>query len=203
MPGMIQHNPTMHFDTKTGKWQANMFPPEMPQGGGGKRSISSIAAEAEGTRRGMAQPPGRQDSFSSVSSSSSYEDDLAYGKLYDKGSNNPIPGRPLRVMSHDRERPTPFSPAPPLPPLGNVHAPAVELDWYATQSNSMAKQKPQQSAMAQAVMQPLTHSDSRSQPNLLVEMDGTSSNTPSLPQVRPVMVELDARETERYKAYGR
>jgi hypothetical protein len=200
---MIQHNPTMHFDTKTGKWQSHMFPPEMPQGGG-KRSISDIAAEAEGTRRGMAQAPGRQDSFSSVSSSSSYEEDLAYGKMYDKGGSKFVPGRPTRVMSHERERerPTPFSPAPPPSrPLVNVHAP-VELDWYAAQTNSKSQQKPP-SAMAQAAMQPLTHAHSRSQPNLLVEMDGTSSFKPNSPRVRPVMVELDARETERYKAYGK
>ena len=82
MQGMIQHNPTMYYDTKTGKWQSGMFPPEMSQNPHRPRASSNLART------------------NSSSSSSSADSDLAYGER-----PPPIPQRP---RSYERVRPPPY-----------------------------------------------------------------------------------------------
>ncbi len=204
-PGHMQHAPTMYFDTRTGKWQSNMLPPEMqPQAQGGKRSLSNVGLESEGQRnmstpqlvQPAPHPLAREDSYSSASSTSSTDDDLAYGKVYEK--KRP----PRRVLSHERGRPH---------ELANTSRPMqsgpVELDWYATQS----QKKP---VMAQAIMNregraatlpTQMQQYSASQPNLAVfEMDGTgvspNARTAS-PRPQHGTMELDSRDTERYRAF--
>lgn len=219
-PGHMQHAPTMHFDTKTGKWQSNMLPPDMQpggQGGNGKRSLGNVGLPAEGDgQRTMSTPQiqpaphslAREDSYSSVSSTSSTSSDrdLAYGKVYEKR-------QPRRVLSHERGRP---------PELANTSRPMaapVELDWYATQ----AQKKPAMAQVAQALINrdggaatspTQTQQYSASQPNLAVyEMDGTGvgrgarTGSPrpqhSSPKPQHVTMELDSRDTERYRAFRR
>ena len=219
-PGYMQQAPTMHFDTKTGKWQSNMLPPDMQpggQGGNGNRSLSNVGLPAEGDgqrRMSTAQiqpaphPLAREESYSSVSSTSSTssDGDLAYGKMYEK---NRQPRR--RVLSHDRGRPHE------LANTGRPMAAApVELDWYATQAQ--AQQKPAMAHVAQALLNregraatlpTQTQQYSASQPNLPVyEMDGTGAS-PNMrtasprPQQHATTMELDSRETERYRAFRR
>ena len=187
----------MHFDTKTGKWQSGMLPTEAQtaagnrslsnvDGPGGKRSVSPLVHDAIVGMKG-----GMKGSYSSVSSASSgsSDSDLAYGKDYGKRR------QPTRVMSAEREGPLPQV------RVGQHQAP-VELDWYATQS----KKAPAMAGVAAKVMSrdglgvPAHAQYSGSQPDLGVyEMDGTSWGGRGSSQVRPV--EMDARETERYRAY--
>lgn len=209
-PGHMQHNPTMHFDTKTGKWQSNMLPPDMQPGGtGGKRSLSDIGLDNDGHRnmstsqliQPAPHPLAREDSYSSVSSTSSTDEDLAYGKVYEK-TRPP----PRRVLSHDRERPHE------LANTSRLMAAPVELDWYATQS----QKKPAMAQVAQTLMNregrastlPIpTQQYSVSQPNLAVyEMDGTGvggDRRAASPRPQHVTMELDSRDTERYRAFQR
>ena len=192
-PGHLQQAPTMHYDTKTGKWQSNMLPAGMQQE---TRSLSNVGLIEDGGKRSVSQPPEqdrrrrrqkpREGSYSSASSVTS-DEDMAYGKMYAS-----------KVPSHERRRPSQQEgpPTRAMPP-----AAPVEMDWYATQKATTP-------AMAQALM---NHSAtnlsnslySQSQPNLAVyEMDGTGvggsrwnagSPRPQIP------LELDG--TERYRAY--
>jgi hypothetical protein len=225
VPGMIQHNPTMHFDTKTGQWQSNMLPVEMQPansaGAAGKRSLSNVGlGEARAVsvdNLPLVLRKGSASSVSSVSTSTGSDDEgLAYGKSH--GAQN------LKVRSRERRRPSELSAAS----VPRVAQP-VELDWYATQKqpNSISTGgRGGTPAMAQAMlnrdgrantMPPMQQNGySMSSPNLGVfEMDGTGvkrgskqrpvqqgqgqSQQGQSPRVQPV--ELDGRETQRYRAY--
>jgi hypothetical protein len=109
-PGNLTHQPTLHFDMKTGKWQSDMLPPEMP------RSGSVPAGPTSRNRSASLQPPSRlrqerrqgsgSDSYSS-SSDSSDDDNLAYGSLPGERRRRRRGGSGLRFVSRERQRPPP------------------------------------------------------------------------------------------------
>ena len=187
-----------------------MLPPDKQLGRPGNRSLSNVSLPGEGDgQRSMSTPQAqpaphplaREDSYSSVSSTSSTSSDrdLAYGKVYEKR-------KPQRVMSHERGTPAE------LANTSRRMAAPVELDWYATQ----VQKKPAMAQVAQAIINregraatlpTQTQQYSVSQPNLAVyEMDGTGvggHGRIGSPRPQHATMELDSRDTERYRAFHR
>ena len=186
-----------------------MLPAEMQPGAGngGKRSLSNVGLDE--TQRSNSLPPQgagqmqmvrhRGESYSSVSSTSSTDSDLAYGKAYKKR-------QPTRILSHERERPHELANTS-RPMAMQPQSGAVELDWYATQKKTPAMAQVMMNREGRASTMPSQTQGqySMSQPNLGVfEMDGTSAS-PRMqgrsPRLQPQVMELDSRDTERYRAY--
>lgn len=124
-PGNLAHRPTMHFDMKTGKWQSDMLPPEMPRSGSMPPAL--LNAPTTRDRSASLQPPSSRlrhesgrgrgsfsssgsESYSSGSDSSDDDRDLAYGSLpgerrrRDRGSSG---SAIRRIVSRERARPSP------------------------------------------------------------------------------------------------
>lgn len=140
VPGKINPAPTMHFDTKTGKWQSNMLPAEM-QPNARPRGMSASAGDGvRDPRRTQTSNPtrtpvptastpslalvrARRDSSESSGSCSTCSGDegMAYGNMYSKNGMGV-----RRVVSHERRRPSQSQ-------SQNQSTRPVELDWYATQ----------------------------------------------------------------------
>jgi hypothetical protein len=158
-PGHLQSQPTMHYDMKTGKWQAGMLPPEMP------RANSMPVTGQIRPRSTSAQPPpsGLQRSqrayssgswSSSESGSDSDDDDLAYGHLPGKKQSHgshatglAVPVSTLnRTPSHERERPAQLQQHPQYQQPQELHGQSrqvtkpVEHDWYADQNQRRRQQ---------------------------------------------------------------
>ncbi|KAK5047124.1 hypothetical protein LTR84_007067 [Exophiala bonariae] len=123
-PGNLAHRPTMHFDMKTGKWQLDMLPPEMPRSDSMPAGLLNIPSSRN--RSASLQPPPSRlrqeshrghghargsfsssgsDSYSSGSDSSSDDRDLAYGSL--PGERRRRRGPIQRIVSRERARPIP------------------------------------------------------------------------------------------------
>jgi hypothetical protein len=126
-PGQIARPPTMHYDTKTGKWQSNMLPRDIQR---------SESAPLEGRSRGASfaapQPSRLREQHRALSSGSdlsdsnsdSSDDELAYGSLPGRRRRRRASDREpylAKTASHERGRPAPDRPAE-LP---------TEGDWYA------------------------------------------------------------------------
>ncbi|RVX71900.1 hypothetical protein B0A52_04299 [Exophiala mesophila] len=83
-PGNLPHRPTMYYDTKTGKWQSDMLPPDMPRAGSvptasTREPYGPTPSGLRRERRASSPRPYRRHDTDS-SSSDSYDEDLAYGK---------------------------------------------------------------------------------------------------------------------------
>ncbi|ETN46591.1 uncharacterized protein HMPREF1541_00777 [Cyphellophora europaea CBS 101466] len=148
-PGQLQSRPTMHYDTKTGKWQSNMLPPDM------QRSPSAPPPQSEGRTRTQSGsnnnvlPPSRlregrrayssgswsPGSDESESESESDDADLAYGRLPGRRKRGERrwsaraeerEGQMAKVASYERQRPVQQQ----QQQVGPVELRA-EDDWYA------------------------------------------------------------------------
>ena len=129
VPGQMQHRPTMHFDMKTGKWQSNMLPPDMPRSGSVPTPSSRVRSGSNNLMP-VSRLRERRRAYSSGSytsdSGSDSDSDLAYGNM---------PGqRRQRRRSSGRE----VSRERPRPPT-EISA-RREGDWYASQAGKRAPQ---------------------------------------------------------------